>query len=127
MKSRWLGQPTDVAMLDLLDVLGESDVRERLGARDEETPFSSERKWMGVVHSSQSDDEGAATPTSMAYMKGALGQVLKRCDTYIARDGQHVVLDDGRVGRDDVHEGEQQGRDPVAPENAEVGADGRED
>ena len=48
-KSRWVGQPTDVAMLDLLDAFGEDDVRERIGTRSAETPFSSERKWMGVV------------------------------------------------------------------------------
>lgn len=93
MKSRWLGQPTDVAMLDLLDALGESDVRERLGSRDAETPFSSERKWMGVVHTGQ-PDEGDSNPNSMAYIKGALTQVLKRCDTYITRDGQEIVLDE---------------------------------
>ena len=93
MKSRWLGQPTDVAMLDLLDALGESDVRERLGSRGTETPFSSERKWMGVVHTSQAD-EGDNSSNSMAYIKGALSQVLKRCDTYITRDGREVVLDE---------------------------------
>src|ERR1700749_34127 len=48
-KSRWVGQPTDVALLDLLDTFEENDVRNRIGARLFETPFSSERKWMGVV------------------------------------------------------------------------------
>ena len=93
-KSRWLGQPTDVAMLDLLDALGESDVRDRLGDRDKETPFSSERKWMGVIHTDQADDSSGSNPHSMAYIKGALSQVLKRCDTYITKDGQEVVLDE---------------------------------
>ncbi|KAL9053849.1 MAG: hypothetical protein Q9162_004496 [Coniocarpon cinnabarinum] len=98
MKSRWLGQPTDVAMLDLLDALGESDVRERLGTRDKETPFSSERKWMGVVHSGSSDD-GVSDSKSIAYVKGALEQVLKRCDTYITGDGHDVVIDEAHRRR----------------------------
>ncbi|KAB8346045.1 hypothetical protein FH972_023097 [Carpinus fangiana] len=87
-KSRWLGQPTDVAMLDLVDLLGDHDVRERMGERRHETPFSSERKWMGVVIRGSSD-----TP-DVAYIKGAIEQVLKRCDTYVTRDGREVILDD---------------------------------
>ena len=49
IRSRWVGQPTDVAILDLLDTFGEDDVRDRISARVTETPFSSERKWMGVI------------------------------------------------------------------------------
>ena len=90
-KSRWAGQPTDVALLDLLDILGEDDVRSRIGARVYETPFSSERKWMGVViHGSVS------AGSDVAYIKGALEQVMKRCDTYVARDGKEIVLDEAR-------------------------------
>lgn len=32
----------------------------------------------------------------MAYIKGALEQVLARCDTYLTRDGQEVILDERR-------------------------------
>lgn len=92
-KSRWLGQPTDVAMLDLLDVLGEDDVRERIGARAKETPFSSERKWMGVViQGNAASDSPSASST--AYIKGALSKVLLRCDTYMSGDGREIVLDE---------------------------------
>jgi Ca2+-transporting ATPase len=62
-KSRWVGQPTDVAILDLLDTLGEDDVRDRISARVHETPFSSERKWMGVVIGS-SGESYLMLPTS---------------------------------------------------------------
>lgn len=90
-KSRWVGQPTDVALLDLLDAFEETDVRNRIGARLFETPFSSERKWMGVVvkgsESSSSDK---------AYIKGALERILAKCDTYITTDGQEIVLDENR-------------------------------
>ena len=94
-KSRWVGQPTDVAMLDLLDAFGEDDVREMIGARIAETPFSSERKWMGVViGSNQGKDFN--TGSDIAYIKGALEQVLKRCDTYLSKDGREIILDEPR-------------------------------
>lgn len=89
-KSRWVGQPTDVAMLDLMDFFGEDDVRERIGARAADTPFSSERKWMGVVIG------GSQRTTETAYIKGALEKVLSRCDTYLTKDGREVVLDETR-------------------------------
>jgi Ca2+-transporting ATPase len=90
VKSRWVGQPTDVAILDLLDAFGEDDVRDRISARAAETPFSSERKWMGVII-------GSATPgENVAYIKGALDQVLLRCDTYLTKDGREVILDEPR-------------------------------
>ncbi|KAI9692765.1 MAG: High affinity Ca2+/Mn2+ P-type ATPase-like protein [Bogoriella megaspora] len=89
-KSRWTGQPTDVACLDLLDACGEDDVRDRIGDRRNETPFSSERKWMGVVI------QGTETGSDVAYIKGALEQVLKRCDTYLTAQGREVILDEPR-------------------------------
>jgi Ca2+-transporting ATPase len=90
-KSRWVGQPTDVALLDLLDTFEENDVRNRIGARLFETPFSSERKWMGVVI------KGSESPSlDVAYVKGALEQILSKCDTYITSDGQEIVLDENR-------------------------------
>ncbi|KAH7091287.1 hypothetical protein FB567DRAFT_271254 [Paraphoma chrysanthemicola] len=94
-KSRWVGQPTDVALLDLLDAFGEDDVRERLGERKFETPFSSERKWMGVVING-SPGAGLAPGADVAYIKGALERILDRCDTYVTADGREVILDQAR-------------------------------
>ncbi|KAL0257840.1 High affinity Ca2+/Mn2+ P-type ATPase-like protein [Diplodia seriata] len=94
-KSRWVGQPTDVALLDLLDEFGEDDVRERIGTRLNETPFSSERKWMGCVVQGNSGSESARAP-DVAYIKGALEKVLDRCDTYITAQGREVPLDDAK-------------------------------
>ncbi|KAE8416828.1 hypothetical protein BDV36DRAFT_259001 [Aspergillus pseudocaelatus] len=91
IRSRWVGQPTDVAILDLLDTFGEDDVRDRISARVTETPFSSERKWMGVIIGN-----GTGESSNMAYIKGALEQVLKRCDTYLTKDGREVILDEPR-------------------------------
>lgn len=85
--SRWTGQPTDVAMLDLLDRFREHDVRDSMGPRISETPFSSERKWMGVTIGGEKE---------YAYMKGAVDKVLAACDTYLTRDGREVVLDSAR-------------------------------
>ncbi|KAF1848446.1 calcium-transporting P-type ATPase-like protein [Cucurbitaria berberidis CBS 394.84] len=94
-KSRWVGQPTDVALLDLLDAFEEDDVRARLGDRKFETPFSSERKWMGVVINGSSGGE-LAPRTDFAYIKGALEKVLDRCDTYVTAQGREVVMDQAR-------------------------------
>ncbi|KAJ5321002.1 Calcium-transporting ATPase 1 [Penicillium atrosanguineum] len=91
VKSRWVGQPTDVAILDLLDSLGEDDVRDRISGRVSETPFSSERKWMGVIIGS-----GSPVDSNVAYIKGALEQVLARSDTYLTKDGREVILDEPR-------------------------------
>ncbi|PNS20597.1 Calcium-transporting ATPase 1 [Sphaceloma murrayae] len=91
-KSRWTGQPTDVALLDLVDAFGEEDLRTHVGDRRNETPFSSERKWMGCVVPNATDSHAP----DVAYIKGALEQVLKRCDTYIDGQGSEVVLDEQR-------------------------------
>ncbi|KAF2147063.1 uncharacterized protein K452DRAFT_293546 [Aplosporella prunicola CBS 121167] len=93
-KSRWVGQPTDVALLDLLDEFSEDDVRERIGHRRNETPFSSERKWMGCVV--QGNPNAGSNSQDMAYIKGALEKVLARCDMYITAQGREVPLDEAR-------------------------------
>ena len=95
LRSRWVGQPTDVAMLDLLDRFKEHDVRESLGHRLGETPFSSERKWMGVTIGDNGPD-GTFPTKEIAYIKGAIDRILRRCDTYLTKDGREVVLDSAR-------------------------------
>eukprot|EP00918_Siedleckia_nematoides_P017622 GHVU01037881.1.p1 GENE.GHVU01037881.1~~GHVU01037881.1.p1 ORF type:complete len:971 (+),score=91.49 GHVU01037881.1:89-2914(+) len=90
--TRWVGQPTDVAMLDLLDRFKEHDVRDSIGARTAETPFSSERKWMGCVIGA---DPGHSEK-GYAYMKGAIDKILDASDTYLTADGREVVLDTAR-------------------------------
>jgi Ca2+-transporting ATPase len=87
--TRWVGQPTDVAMLDLLDRFKEHDVRDAIGHRTTETPFSSERKWMGVTIG----NDGAKGEKEFAYMKGAIDRILDVCDTYLTKDGREFVLD----------------------------------
>lgn len=89
--SRWVGQPTDVAMLDMLDKFKEHDIRNSIGPRVAETPFSSERKWMGVTIGSDSKGE-----KEYAYMKGSVEKVLTACSTYLDSDGREIVLDTAR-------------------------------
>ncbi|KAK5946589.1 High affinity Ca2+/Mn2+ P-type ATPase-like protein [Knufia obscura] len=97
-KSRWVGQPTDVAIMDLLDSFHEDDVRESIGPRATETPFSSERKWMGVMIGSPLSEmtNGLGSGNDMAYIKGALEQVLRKCDTYLSKEGREIILDEAR-------------------------------
>ncbi|KAF3055794.1 Calcium-transporting ATPase 1 [Daldinia childiae] len=90
--TRWVGQPTDVAMLDLLDRFKEHDVRDSIGPRTAETPFSSERKWMGVVIGAQPGN----SDKEYAYMKGAIDKVLDACDTFLTADGREIVMDSVR-------------------------------
>lgn len=93
--SRWVGQPTDVAVMDLVDRYKEHDVRDAIGPRTVETPFSSERKWMGVTIGAST--EGAkGGDKEFAYIKGALDRVLDACDTYVSEDGREIVLDGKR-------------------------------
>ncbi|EGC46392.1 secretory pathway Ca2+-ATPase [Histoplasma capsulatum var. duboisii H88] len=100
IRSRWVGQPTDVAILDLLDAFAEDDIRDHISSRVAETPFSSERKWMGVVigggsHLSENGFGNGSCPET-AYIKGSIEEVLKRCDTYLTKDGREVILDETR-------------------------------
>jgi Ca2+-transporting ATPase len=78
-----------VALLDLLDNFQETDVRDRIGTKKHEIPFSSEQKWMGVTIEGQ---DGADT----GYVKGALERVISKCDTYLSSQGGEVVLDEKR-------------------------------
>ena len=53
---------------------------------------------MGVVIGSGLGDStnGQAPGPEVAYIKGALEQVLDRCDTYVTKDGREVILDEAR-------------------------------
>ncbi|KAM3066295.1 High affinity Ca2+/Mn2+ P-type ATPase-like protein [Clarireedia jacksonii] len=92
LRSRWVGQPTDVAILDMMDRFKEHDIREGMGPRLGETPFSSERKWMGVTIGDLGPD-GNSSPKEHAYIKGAIERVLERCDFYLTKDGRELPLD----------------------------------
>jgi Ca2+-transporting ATPase len=100
IKSRWIGQPADVAMLDLLDLCREHDLRGDLGQRYGEKHFSPDQEWMGVGRKVDLGSGSSVSATTserlVVYIKGALEEVLSRCDVYLTQDGREVVLDSSR-------------------------------
>ncbi|KAI8915210.1 PMR1-type calcium-transporting P-type ATPase [Powellomyces hirtus] len=100
-----VGQPTEIAFLELNRRLGIVD--ERLHQiKVSEQPFSSDRKWMAVEYRSSTSSAPsspslrgprtprAGTPTpSMVYIKGAAEPVLEKCKRYYVGPGDERVLD----------------------------------
>uniref|UniRef100_A0A060TCV0 Calcium-transporting ATPase n=1 Tax=Blastobotrys adeninivorans TaxID=409370 RepID=A0A060TCV0_BLAAD len=81
-----MGNPTDVALIEVLPKFGLDDVRPTR-TRCHETPFSSKRKWMSVaIH--PGDPSQAAI-----YIKGAFERIIPMCKTYMANDGRQQPLD----------------------------------
>ncbi|TGZ83422.1 calcium-transporting P [Ascodesmis nigricans] len=89
--SRFVGQPTDVALLDLVDAFRLEDARNHFH-RVSESAFSSHRKWMGIVASNDQTPDGHLT----AYIKGATDTVISKCANYLTADGGEVSLDEHR-------------------------------
>jgi Ca2+-transporting ATPase len=84
--NKLVGQATDVALIDILHTLQLEDTRPTY-QRISETPFSSDRKWMGVISKpTTSHHEGEW------YIKGAVEEIISRCDTYYSRST--ILLDD---------------------------------
>ncbi|TIB03125.1 hypothetical protein E3P96_01968 [Wallemia ichthyophaga] len=87
-----VGQPTDVALVDVIEGQGTNDKRTSFVRRHEQA-FSSESKVQLVTGTLASDAEGK--PQECNYLKGALERVLERCDSYLTASGHHTVrLDD---------------------------------
>ncbi|ORY32918.1 hypothetical protein BCR39DRAFT_522368 [Naematelia encephala] len=80
-----VGQATEVALLNVLPVLGKDDERKGF-TRKSEVPFSSEAKTMTVTGSLH----GAS---DMVYLKGAIEAVLQRCRYYYVTDSSTPSLD----------------------------------
>lgn len=79
-----VGNPTDMALIDLIAKFGMSDDRHKPeNKRIGETPFSSSRKWMAV-----------ATEGDKLNVKGATERIITHCTKYIDNDGNEVALDD---------------------------------
>ncbi|RUS15392.1 hypothetical protein BC937DRAFT_92522 [Endogone sp. FLAS-F59071] len=86
---KFIGQSTDIALLDVMNRSGLPDDR-AVYDRISEIPFNSEQKYMSVVcrHKSETDGRG------VIYFKGAVEFVLERCTSYYVSDDQTPVLDD---------------------------------
>ncbi|ORX35719.1 hypothetical protein BD324DRAFT_631378 [Kockovaella imperatae] len=80
-----VGQATEVALLNVLPLLGAEDVRKNF-ERKGEIPFSSETKYMMITGS----HNGGA---DMCYLKGAVEAVIARCRYYYVTDSSTPALD----------------------------------
>ncbi|KAI7864906.1 PMR1-type calcium-transporting P-type ATPase [Spinellus fusiger] len=76
----YIGQPTDIALLDIVIRSGMKDERE-VYTRIEEVPFSSDQKYMSVVCKNEEEDISVGT---CKYFKGASEVILDKCTTYYA-------------------------------------------
>ncbi|KDE06940.1 calcium-transporting P-type ATPase, PMR1-type [Microbotryum lychnidis-dioicae p1A1 Lamole] len=87
-----IGQPTEVALMNVLPQVGLKDVRTTFQRRAE-VPFSSETKSQsvsGVFTSTPSDKE-------TTYLSGAIESVLPRCRFYLRSDHTTPALESGLV------------------------------
>ncbi|KAI0653331.1 calcium-transporting ATPase [Cubamyces menziesii] len=90
----YVGQSTDVALLNVLPLFGMSDQRQDF-TRQSELPFSSERKYMAVsgVHTSPSNGLVNGAPREMYYIKGSIDAILDRCKFYYVSEDSTPALD----------------------------------
>ncbi|PIL33698.1 transporter [Ganoderma sinense ZZ0214-1] len=92
-EGQYVGQSTDVALLNVLGLFSMVDQRAEF-TRSSELPFSSERKYMAV-----SGTHGAASvnsqPREMYYIKGSIDAILDRCKFYYVSDESTPALDAG--------------------------------
>ncbi|KAJ8654913.1 calcium-transporting P-type ATPase, PMR1-type [Lichtheimia ornata] len=82
---KFIGQPTDIALLDVVLRSGLSDEREAF-ERLSEVPFNSDQKYMMVHCRSKSTEEDAM------YIKGATEVLLEKCTTYYVSETSQPAL-----------------------------------
>ncbi|CDK28255.1 unnamed protein product [Kuraishia capsulata CBS 1993] len=84
-KEKWIGNPTDIAIIEALQHFSLDDIR---GTRQriDELPFSSSRKFMAV------SSHGGDKNKSETHIKGAVEKLLKMSTLYVASDGETKPL-----------------------------------
>ncbi|KAF5365950.1 hypothetical protein D9758_006720 [Tetrapyrgos nigripes] len=89
-----VGQATDVALINLLGVVGAPDKRITF-KRLSERPFNSEQKYMAVsgVHQEIGPSGTTTDSREILYMKGSLEAVLEKCKFYYVSDESTPGLD----------------------------------
>ncbi|OLL24667.1 Calcium-transporting ATPase 1 [Neolecta irregularis DAH-3] len=85
-----VGQPTDVAFMEILSSFGLTDNRDTF-QRTKEIPFSSERKWQAVTGNTYGSTE------QFCIVKGAHDCVLQNCTNQLYRDGKTEPLDPKKI------------------------------
>ncbi|KAI0819205.1 calcium-transporting ATPase [Trametes gibbosa] len=97
-EGQYVGQSTDVALLNVLPLFGLADQRQDF-TRQSELPFSSERKYMAVsgVHGIATAASNGLTVNGaqreMYYIKGSIDAILDRCKFYYVSDDSTPALD----------------------------------
>lgn len=86
---KFIGNPTDVALLEVLEKFELEDARHST-EKIKEIPFNSDRKMMatGVASSSSSNNNGKHT----FYIKGAIEKILLKSSHYLTKDGKTEKL-----------------------------------
>nr|AFX00736.1 calcium transporting ATPase [Ganoderma lucidum] len=89
-EGQYVGQSTDVALLNVLALFNMADQRHEF-TRSSELPFSSERKYMAVsgMHSGAVNGQ----QREMYYIKGSIDAILDRCKFYYVSDESTPALD----------------------------------
>ncbi|KAG2109397.1 uncharacterized protein F5147DRAFT_798654 [Suillus discolor] len=92
-EGKYVGQSTDVALMNVLSSFDMPDQRQSF-TRLSEKPFNSEQKYMAVsgVHS-YSTTIYSGSPSEMYYVKGSIDAILDRCKYYFITDGSTPTLD----------------------------------
>ncbi|EMD32983.1 hypothetical protein CERSUDRAFT_118411 [Gelatoporia subvermispora B] len=90
----YVGQSTDVALINVLSLFGLEDQRLTF-TRQSEVPFSSDRKYMAVsgTHNVAALNIPAGASREMYYMKGSIDAILDRCRFYYISDDSTPGLD----------------------------------
>ncbi|THH20819.1 hypothetical protein EUX98_g8514 [Antrodiella citrinella] len=91
----YVGQATDVALLNILSTFDMNDQRTDF-KRQSELPFSSDRKYMAVsgIHGLvQNGLTAADLKREMYYIKGSIDAILDRCKFYYVADDSTPTLD----------------------------------
>lgn len=92
-EDKYIGQSTDVALMNVMSSFGIPDQRQSF-TRLSEKPFNSEQKYMAVsgIHS-YSTTIYSGSPSEMYYIKGSIDAILDRCKYYFVTDGSTPALD----------------------------------
>ncbi|KAI7830855.1 PMR1-type calcium-transporting P-type ATPase [Kickxella alabastrina] len=88
-RGAFIGQSTDIAILNAVMRIRHFDERERI-ERLAEVPFNSETKFMQVEVSADNDAAAPQLPgtkRNVIYMKGALETIMERCKLYFGANG----------------------------------------
>lgn len=92
-----VGQPTDVALVNILKVFGLEDQRPYF-KRSGEVAFDSETKFMavtGALATGFGPGSRGGGSGELVYLKGAFEVVLDKCSTILGSDGSPTRLDEG--------------------------------